>query len=137
MKLATIRSDGRERVALVHSNDSKGFLLGSAAKQSGRAEDAFRSMLSLIDDGDRSLDEARRLFDAYGKEPDLSVDISRTEVLAPVPEPRQMRDGMSFPLHIVQSPRGQLKLKARISGDLKELERLNAEPLPELPEIYR
>lgn len=137
MKLATIRLDGRERVALVHNSDSKGFLLGSAAERSGKADDMFRSMLSLIDGGDRALDEARQLFDRYGKEPNLSLDISKTEILAPVPEPRQMRDGISFPLHIVQSPRGMLKLKARTSGDTKELERLNAEPLPELPEIYR
>ncbi|HEX7854402.1 MAG TPA: fumarylacetoacetate hydrolase family protein [Sphingobium sp.] len=137
MKLATIRLDGCERVALVHNSDSKGFLLGSAAERSGKADDMFRSMLSLIDGGDRALDEVRQLFDKYGKEPDLSLDISKTEILAPVPEPRQMRDGMSFPLHIVQSPRGMLILKARASGDTRELERLNAEPLPEFPEIYR
>jgi 2-keto-4-pentenoate hydratase/2-oxohepta-3-ene-1,7-dioic acid hydratase in catechol pathway len=48
-----------------------------------------------------------------------------------------MRDGMSFPLHIRQAPRGQLKLAARANNDIAELERLNAEPLPELPEVYR
>lgn len=137
MKLATVQSNGHERVALVHDNDSKGFLIGSAAERSDESDDTFRSMLALIDGGDRALDRARRLFDKYGKDPDLTVNLSTVDVLAPVPEPRQMRDGMSFPIHIVQSPRGSLKLKARMSGDTKELERLNAEPLPELPEIYR
>jgi 2-keto-4-pentenoate hydratase/2-oxohepta-3-ene-1,7-dioic acid hydratase in catechol pathway len=137
MKLATIRSGGHERVALVHDNDSKGFLIGLAAERSGKADDTFRSMLALIDNGDRALDHTRHLYDKYGRDPDLSLDLSSVDILAPVPEPRQMRDGMSFPLHIVQSPRGAQKLAARMSGDTKELDRLNAEPLPELPEIYR
>jgi len=41
------------------------------------------------------------------------------------------------PLHILQAPRGQLKLAARAKNDMAELERLNAEPLGELPEVYR
>ena len=48
-----------------------------------------------------------------------------------------MRDGMSFPLHILQAPRGQLKLAARAKGDMAELARIEAEPLGELPEVYR
>jgi 2-keto-4-pentenoate hydratase/2-oxohepta-3-ene-1,7-dioic acid hydratase in catechol pathway len=48
-----------------------------------------------------------------------------------------MRDGMSFPLHIQQAPRGQLKLAARARGDMAELARIEAEPLPPLPEVYR
>ena len=48
-----------------------------------------------------------------------------------------MRDGMSFPVHIVQGPIGHLKLKARKAGDAAELARLQAAPLPELPEVYR
>jgi 2-keto-4-pentenoate hydratase/2-oxohepta-3-ene-1,7-dioic acid hydratase in catechol pathway len=48
-----------------------------------------------------------------------------------------MRDGMSFPLHILQAPRGQLKLAARARNDMAELARIEAEPLGELPEVYR
>jgi 2-keto-4-pentenoate hydratase/2-oxohepta-3-ene-1,7-dioic acid hydratase in catechol pathway len=44
---------------------------------------------------------------------------------------------MSFPIHILQSARGSQKLRARESGDEAELARLEAMPLPELPEIYR
>jgi 2-keto-4-pentenoate hydratase/2-oxohepta-3-ene-1,7-dioic acid hydratase in catechol pathway len=94
-------------------------------------------MLSLIDAGDAALDTARKAFDAHGKDETLSVDVATADILAPLPEPRQMRDGMSFPLHIVQGPRGMMKLLARAKGDTAELKRLEAEPLPELPEIYR
>jgi hypothetical protein len=44
---------------------------------------------------------------------------------------------MSFALHILQAPRGHLKLAARARNDMAELERFNAEPLGEWPEVYR
>src|SRR4030088_2457202 len=48
-----------------------------------------------------------------------------------------LRDGMSFPLHILQAPRGQLKLAARAKNDMAELARIEAEPLGQLLEVYR
>src|SRR5207237_7009420 len=104
------RSGGKEKVGLAHSNDSRLFDLAAAADRAGASTPGFASMLSLIDAGPAALDQARTLFDKNGKDESLSVDVAGTEILAPVPEPRQMRDGMSFPLHILQAPRGQLKL---------------------------
>jgi 2-keto-4-pentenoate hydratase/2-oxohepta-3-ene-1,7-dioic acid hydratase in catechol pathway len=137
MKLATFRSDGREGIGLVHGNDCKLFDLALAADRDGKSSAAFTSMLSLIDAGPSALDRARALYDRRGNDDALSVDVSGIDVLAPIPEPRQMRDGMSFPLHILQAPRGQLKLAARASNDMAELARIDAEPLGELPEVYR
>ena len=85
----------------------------------------------------RALEQAAAVFDKHGKDDALSVAVEGAEILAPMPEPRQMRDGMSFPLHILQAPRGQLKLAARAKNDMAELARLDAEPLGELPEVYR
>ncbi|MGY4623379.1 fumarylacetoacetate hydrolase family protein [Bradyrhizobium sp. USDA 4486] len=137
MKLATYRANGREKVGLVHEGDRKLFDLASAALRAGRDDPSFSSMLALIDRGDAALEEASKLFDRFEKDQELSHPIDASEILAPLPEPRQMRDGMSFPLHIVQSPIGHLKLKARKAGDIAELARLQAAPLPELPEVYR
>ena len=137
MKLATFRSGGREKIALVHGNDSRLFDLAKAAERDGKANPAFVSMLALIDAGPAALDQARKLFDANGKDETLSENVSGAEILAPIPEPRQMRDGMSFPLHILQAPRGQRKLAARAKNDMEELARIEAEPLGELPEVYR
>ena len=137
MKLATYRSNGKERIAVVHRSDHSLFDLSTSAHRSGAASPVFDSMLSLIDGGNAALDRARELFEKHGGDPALSLPVAQTEILAPLPEPRQMRDGMSFPLHIVQAPRGQFKLKARADGDMAELARLEAEPLPELPAIYR
>jgi 2-keto-4-pentenoate hydratase/2-oxohepta-3-ene-1,7-dioic acid hydratase in catechol pathway len=137
MKLATFWSGGQEKVGLVHANDTQLFDLAAASDRIGRGNPAFVSMLALIDAGPAALDQARALFDDSGKDETLSVDVAAAEILAPVPEPRQMRDGMSFPLHILQAPRGALKLAARAKNDMAELARIEAEPLGELPELYR
>jgi 2-keto-4-pentenoate hydratase/2-oxohepta-3-ene-1,7-dioic acid hydratase in catechol pathway len=137
VKLATFRSGGREKIGLVHHDDSRLFDLAAAADREGKYNPAFASMLSLIDAGSPGLDQARSLFDKSGKDESLSENVVAVEILAPIPEPRQMRDGMSFPLHILQAPRGQLKLAARAKNDMAELARIDAEPLGELPEVYR
>src|SRR5882724_3853558 len=137
MKLATFKSGGQDKVAIVHSGDTRLFDLAAAAASRNGGNPAFASMLALIDAGDAALEQAAKEFDKHGKDESLSVPVSGADILAPIPEPRQMRDGMSFPLHILQAPRGQLKLAARAKNDMVELARLNAEPLGELPEIYR
>lgn len=137
MKLATYRSDGREKIGIVHSGDGRLFDVAAAADRDGRAAKSFGSMLQLIDAGEAALDEARALFERHKSDEGLSQSMSGVELLAPVPEPRQMRDGMSFPLHILQAPRGQRKLAARAKGDMEELARIDAEPLGELPAVFR
>ncbi|MGY0572613.1 fumarylacetoacetate hydrolase family protein [Bradyrhizobium sp. RDM12] len=137
MKLATFRSAGLDKVGLVHAGDGQLFDLAAAALREGQRENAFASMLALIDAGPGALDRATMLFEKHGTDPALSAAVGAVDILAPVPEPRQMRDGMSFPLHILQAPRGQRILAARASGDIAELARIDAEPLGELPEVYR
>ncbi|QCI67749.1 fumarylacetoacetate hydrolase family protein [Phreatobacter stygius] len=137
MKLATFRHGGKARIGVVHDGDGKVFDLALAADRAGSQSQAFQSMLDLIDGGDAALDQARRLFDSRSGDADLSHDLAAVALLSPLPEPRQMRDAMSFPTHILQGGRGPAKLAARQKGDMAELARLNAEPLGELPEVYR
>ncbi|MBR1270589.1 fumarylacetoacetate hydrolase family protein [Bradyrhizobium sp. AUGA SZCCT0222] len=137
MKLATFNSGGQEKLGIVHSGDGKLFDLAAAASRNGAANPAFADMLALIDAGEGALEQASAVFDKHGKDETLSVSAATADILAPIPEPRQMRDGMSFPLHILQAPRGQLKLAARARNDMAELARIEAEPLGELPEVYR
>ncbi len=137
MKFATYKFGGQVRIGLVHDGDKWLFDLEAASHRAGKPDPAYASMLALVDQGRAALEGVSRLFDRYGKDEDLSRAVAEAEILAPLPEPRQMRDGMSFPRHIVQGPIGHLKLKARKAGDMAELARLRAAPLPELPEIYR
>lgn len=136
MKLATYRRPaGDQRIGIVYSNDSRLFDLREAANRAGMAQAPFASMLSLMDSGLGGMDLARRLFEDRRREDDLSHPLDAIELLAPVPEPRQMRDGMSFPLHIRQSPRGMRKLAA--AGSAAAIVAIEAEPLAPLPEVYR
>jgi hypothetical protein len=121
MKLATFATAGQQKIGIVHSGDARLFDMAAAANRDGVGYFAFSSMLNLIDAGANALEKAAALFDKYGKDEVLSAHVSDVEILAPVPEPRQMRDGMSFPLHILQAPRGRLKLAARERNDMAEL----------------
>jgi 2-keto-4-pentenoate hydratase/2-oxohepta-3-ene-1,7-dioic acid hydratase in catechol pathway len=138
MKLATYRDHGQDKIGLVHGPDNaQVFDLAAAAARGGRTEPAFSSMLAMIDAGEDALDRARHLFETHSKDAALSVSLASVELLAPLPEPRQMRDAMSFPIHILQAPRGQRRLAARAANDDAELKRIDAEPLGELAEVYR
>jgi 2-keto-4-pentenoate hydratase/2-oxohepta-3-ene-1,7-dioic acid hydratase in catechol pathway len=59
----------------------------------------FRDMLALIDGGEAALEHARGL--TKGNNP--MVPLSQVRLLAPVPEPRQMRDFLCFEQHLRQA----------------------------------
>ncbi len=133
MKLATFRtSAGQTHIGAVHDADSRILdLTAAAAGQPGLKGD-FSSMLSLIDGGDAALDEARGLLKAFRGDAALSMPVASVQLLSPLPEPRQMRDGMSYETHIRQSGRGMQHLMS--GGNMAEV---GSKPLPPLNEIYR
>ena len=136
MKLATFRnSRGSQRIGIVHDSHDRLFDLTSAAVDYAGRPDSFQSMLALIDGGDASLDEARELFSRYGSDARFTIPLDAVELLAPLPEPRQMRDCMSYETHIRQSGRGMRRIIA--AGDEQQLAAIDAEPLPPLADVYR
>jgi 2-keto-4-pentenoate hydratase/2-oxohepta-3-ene-1,7-dioic acid hydratase in catechol pathway len=137
MKLATYRSGGAVRVGALEAETSRLFDLAAAARRAGASETPFASMLALIDSDDAGLDLARSLVGTRGGEGDLWSDLNRVELLAPLPEPRQMRDAMSFALHIRQAARGSRALQAMRSGSPDAFAAAMAEPLEELAAVYR
>jgi 2-keto-4-pentenoate hydratase/2-oxohepta-3-ene-1,7-dioic acid hydratase in catechol pathway len=137
MKLATFRREGSERIGLVDAGERRLFDLTAAAERDDPADRRFDSMLALIDSDDSGLDGARALFDKRGDEADLSVDLAAVDLLAPLPRPRQMRDGMSFPTHILQSGRGSRAAAARRKSGEAAFEAVMAEPLGELASVYQ
>lgn len=136
MRLATIENAaGDQHVVLIDRDGKNAFNIATAAHRDGGTGKEFVSMLALMDEGERGLDLARRLFQRRERESDLWTPLSEVKLLAPVPQPRQMRDGMTFPLHIQQAGRGAQRIAA--AGDAEKLAALDKEPLPELPAIYR
>jgi 2-keto-4-pentenoate hydratase/2-oxohepta-3-ene-1,7-dioic acid hydratase in catechol pathway len=137
MKLATYRSGGAVGVGAVEAETGRLFDLSAAARRAGAPEAPFASMLALIDSDESGLDLARSLVGRRGGEADLWSDLNRVELLAPLPEPRQMRDAMSFALHIRQAARGSRALQAMRSGGRDAFAAAMAEPLEELAAVYR
>jgi 2-keto-4-pentenoate hydratase/2-oxohepta-3-ene-1,7-dioic acid hydratase in catechol pathway len=94
-------------------------------------------MLSLIDADEAGLDAARALLESRGAESDLWIDLAAAKLLAPLPEPRQIRDAMSFALHIRQSGRGARAIQARRANGDEGFKAVMQEPLEDLPPVYR
>jgi 2-keto-4-pentenoate hydratase/2-oxohepta-3-ene-1,7-dioic acid hydratase in catechol pathway len=134
MRLATFTRTGEPRIGIVHSSDSCVFDLNRAVELDGSIDQDFASMLSLIDAGPQAIDKARGLFEKRADEPTLSVPLSEVQLLAPVPEPRQIRDAMTFPDHIRQAPAGMQKLAARLRGEEPSTA---IRPLDEVPDLHK
>lgn len=91
MKLVTFETGGARHIGALLQGEREAVDLTAA-----EAAPYFRDMLALIDGGAAALDHARRLL----QRPPKSVKLADVRLLAPVPEPRQMRDFLVFEQHI-------------------------------------
>jgi 2-keto-4-pentenoate hydratase/2-oxohepta-3-ene-1,7-dioic acid hydratase in catechol pathway len=83
-------------------------VLSASGEQIIDLSDQFPDMLALIDAGEAGLDAARSsLRDAAA----LGIPLSEATLRAPLPEPRQMRDAMTFELHYRQSIKYMARLR--------------------------
>jgi 2-keto-4-pentenoate hydratase/2-oxohepta-3-ene-1,7-dioic acid hydratase in catechol pathway len=137
MKLATYRSARSNAIGIVNVEAARVFDIAAAARREGTPDADFSSMLALIDADDEGMELARSLLARRGGEADLWLDLADVELLAPLPEPRQMRDAMSFERHIRQSPRGMLALDARAAGGEAAFRAALQAPLGEMASVYR
>jgi 2-keto-4-pentenoate hydratase/2-oxohepta-3-ene-1,7-dioic acid hydratase in catechol pathway len=94
----------------------------------------FHNMLALMDAGERALDTARKLFDRFRDDPEVSHLFSEVRLVSPVPEPRSLRDFSAFPTHLRQAPLGMRKLATRVLGEEKALAAYGP-PLTEPPPV--
>jgi 2-keto-4-pentenoate hydratase/2-oxohepta-3-ene-1,7-dioic acid hydratase in catechol pathway len=95
MKLVTFETNGARHIGSVLADG--GTISDFTAAKPAAAH--FRDMLSLIDGGASALDEANSL----SQKPAATAKLSDVRLLAPVPEPRQMRDFLCFELHLRQA----------------------------------
>ncbi|RRH72773.1 fumarylacetoacetate hydrolase family protein [Falsigemmobacter faecalis] len=138
MKLATFMASDGPRIGVALPETGRLLDIRAAAEAAGEMRADYLSMLALLDGGEAALDAVRRLSERAA-DPGLTHDLAAARLLAPLPEPRQMRDGMSFETHIRQSGsgKGRALAAARARGDAAEEAEIMARELPELPEIYR
>lgn len=134
MKLATFRTaDGSAHVGAVHSDDQLVLDLSEASAGTGN-EHFFASMLTLIEGGAAALSAAAALLSEWGSSTSLNHPVGGIQLLSPLPQPPQLRDFMTFPLHITQSFGAMQKLKAIAEGNQEAAEA--ARPLEKVPDVY-
>jgi 2-keto-4-pentenoate hydratase/2-oxohepta-3-ene-1,7-dioic acid hydratase in catechol pathway len=95
MKLVTFETNGARHIGAM-LDDVQTISDFTAAAPSTRH---FSDMLALIDGGAAALDEARSLT----AKPKSIARLADVRLLAPLPEPRQMRDFLCFELHLRQA----------------------------------
>jgi 2-keto-4-pentenoate hydratase/2-oxohepta-3-ene-1,7-dioic acid hydratase in catechol pathway len=100
MKLATFERGGTNAIGAVDT--AKGQILdlakASALVSGGQPDPAFASMLALIDAAGAGLDKARKLAAQWPAA--ATVPLRSVRLQSPIPEPRQMRDCLTFELHL-------------------------------------
>jgi 2-keto-4-pentenoate hydratase/2-oxohepta-3-ene-1,7-dioic acid hydratase in catechol pathway len=133
MKLATYETGSGPRVGLVDSQARSVLDLAAAASSVGWDPAPFLSMQSLIEADDMGLELAEEL----GEGKAHWTPLADVRLLAPLPEPKQMRDAMSFETHIRQSGRGARALEARAKGGEAAFQQAMAQPTEPLAEVYR
>jgi 2-keto-4-pentenoate hydratase/2-oxohepta-3-ene-1,7-dioic acid hydratase in catechol pathway len=103
MKFASFeRSAGDVAVGVVDVERGEVLDLAAAAAQDGRTPPPFfASMLALIDAGDAALAAAREAASRWPH--DAAHALVDTRILAPLPEPRSLRDCLVFEQHLVNA----------------------------------
>lgn len=98
MKLATFEKDGQRRLGAVLDGDLKLLDLAAAHQTAtGAGSPHLTDMLALIDGGQEALALARACLE---KPVAATYPLSTVRLLAPLPEPRQIRDCMVFEEHL-------------------------------------
>jgi hypothetical protein len=95
MKLVTFETtDGERRIGAVFDDLTMIADLAAASAAEGRDGAQFSNMLALIDGGPDALGAAMDLKEAVdsGRCPAAAVALADAHLLAPLPEPRQIRD---------------------------------------------
>lgn len=126
MKLATFRHQGSVRIGVVDA--PAGRVLDLAVAGAG-----FADMLALIDAGESGLQRVHEVTRQHAPDSAAWLALAGVELLAPLPQPRQMRDGMSFATHIRQSGAGMRRLGAILSNQPPP----PAAPAADIDRVYR
>lgn len=113
MKLVTFETNGARHIGAVMAD---GKTVADLTASSSAPH--FRDMLALIDGGEAALQEARTI----EKSPKASVALSSVKILAPVPEPRQMRDFLCFEMHLRQARANRYLFTGGERGDPAQME---------------
>jgi len=136
MKLVTFREGESAPKAGLLLDGARIFDLQAAYKaRRNRAWPVFASVLAMVERGMPALDMARGLLDGAAAG-DHALPLDRVRLLAPIPQPPQMRDFLCFEKHLIQGFRAVQTMRARQSPDpenaLREIEEKGQAVVPQV-----
>jgi 2-keto-4-pentenoate hydratase/2-oxohepta-3-ene-1,7-dioic acid hydratase in catechol pathway len=142
MRLVTFAASGAERIGAFVDGDRR--IVDFAAAQGG-ANPAFTSMQTLIEAGEVGLNRAREIVSDAQRRGRGTIETASVKLLAPVPQPPQMRDFLCFEKHLIQAFTRIQKMRAATAPDpekaLRELEKQGAFRPPKIwyerPSFYK
>ncbi len=138
MKLATFRAPSSlESIGVVIGPDVAPRVLDlrAAAHRLNQPQLVPSGMLQVIERGERALEAIRQIVLRTSDDAGLSYPLHQIKLLAPVPEPPQIRDFSVFPGHIRSAPSGMARIAARKAGDAAAAAAVR--PLDQVPDVYR
>ena len=121
MKLVTFVHNNRAPLvgALIGGQGSEGRVVDIQAAwraRGNRAVPYFGSVLAIVERGQAAVDAARELIETTAAQ-DHSLPVAHVKLLAPIPQPPQMRDFLCFEKHLIQGFRAVQTMRARQSPD--------------------
>jgi len=138
MKLVTFVSPGTApRSGAFIENDSKIIDLETAYQQRWKKpSDHLATVLSIAEGGQDALDAAYETLKSGSRMPQAIVARSAVKLLAPIPNPPQMRDFLCFERHLKQAFQAARTVRARQSPDpeaaMREMEEKNILSVPQV-----
>jgi 2-keto-4-pentenoate hydratase/2-oxohepta-3-ene-1,7-dioic acid hydratase in catechol pathway len=141
MKLVTFEdASGAERAGALYAEGARiADLAAGHESLAGAPAPALASLQSLIEGGSAALDLARRALDHVASDESTGTWVEREAVrlLAPLPQPVQMRDFLCFEQHLKQSFQSSLELVAAQAPDPEHaLQALQASGRFDIPQVW-
>ncbi len=138
MKLVTfVAPESRPRCGAFIENDSKIVDLAAVYRERwGKPSATLSSVLSIAEGGAGALDTANETLKAASAAPKAIIARSAVKLLAPIPQPPQMRDFLCFEKHLTQAFQAARKVRAQQSPDpqaaMREMEEKNILNVPQV-----
>jgi len=119
MKLVTFRARrGSVRAGALIDDETLVLDLQAAHRaRYGRSSPSLASVLAIIEGGEEALELARSLVEQRLRPAQAALPRAEAKLLAPIPQPPQMRDFLCFEKHLVQAFQAARRLRASRSPD--------------------
>ncbi len=115
MKLGSFRSGGGAPwLGVIDGEERHALSIRAALEAEGREAGHLSSMQSLIEAGERGLDDLRNGFGRLASRREFARPLDRLNFLPPLPEPRQLRDVSLYAEHIRHATRGMRRIGAQL-----------------------